>query len=140
MVEGGGLQGLLPAGQGSTAFVEQILAVVYVHVIRQVPAVQVVHVLEGAPDSVHRQSADLPVLQQRRENRRDSTGAVLSEVVARWCATTVPGSRQGRKLRKFRSSCSSTRVDVSVIMQRQGPAFPGDSGRCLRFVRSSTSS
>ena len=48
---GGGLQRLLPAGQGATAFVEQILAVVYVLVIlqRQVPAVQVVHVLEGAP-------------------------------------------------------------------------------------------
>ena len=76
---GGGLQGL---GQGSTVFVEQILAVVYVPVIlqRQVPAVQVVHVLEVAPDSVHRQSADLPVVQQRRENRRDSTGAVLGEV------------------------------------------------------------
>ena len=46
---GGGLQALLPAGQGSTAFVEQIPTVVYVPAIlqRQVPAVQVVHVLEG---------------------------------------------------------------------------------------------
>ena len=48
------------------------LAVVDVPVVlqRQVPAVQVVHVLDGAPDPVHRQSADLPVVQLRPQNRR----------------------------------------------------------------------
>ena len=66
---GGGLQGVLPAGQGATAFVEQILAVVYVPMIlqRQVPAVQVVHVLEGA--ARHQfidRGGDVPVVQQRR--------------------------------------------------------------------------
>ena len=44
---------------------------------RQAPAVQVVHHPEGAPDSVHRQSADLPLC--RDEKRRDPTGAALGQ-------------------------------------------------------------
>ena len=35
----------------------------------------------GAPDPVHRQSADPLFVQQRPQNRRDSTGAVLGEGV-----------------------------------------------------------
>ena len=53
----------------------------------RVPAVQVVLEREGAPDSVHRQSADLPVVLQRRvptvlavqEDRRDPSSAVLGD-------------------------------------------------------------
>ena len=113
---GGGLQGLLPAGKDSTAFVEQIPAVVYVPVIlqRQVPAVQVVHVLECAPHSVHRQSADLLVVQQRRENRLDFTGAVLEEVV-------VPVVVQRQCLgRDSAENCGTS----AVRAHRQGSTFP----------------
>ena len=68
---------------------EQISSLVHVTVILQfrVPAVQVVLEREGAPDSVHRQSADLPVVLQRRvshsaccaEDRRDPSSAVLGD-------------------------------------------------------------
>ena len=65
--------------------------------LRQVPAVHGVHVLEGAPDPVHRQSAGLPC-----------------------CATeTSPTVLLCRRPARSHRCCSWTRLVTPVVVQRQ---------------------
>ena len=91
---------------------------------RQVPAVQVVHVL-GAPDSVHRQSAGPPYYATETCSHSatvQKTGEIpqvhfLDKVVGIPVGVQrlVPGLRQRRKLWKCRGCSSSTRLSSAGL-------------------------